>query len=121
VINYYDAVVARMGRPPADSFVRLYMAPGMQHCSGGAGPDAFGQAGKWSLKDPSRNLRAALERWVEHGEAPGPIVAAKDEGDGEVRHPTISRPLCPYPEEARYKGTGDPSDAVSFACTAPPR
>lgn len=120
-INYDDAVVARLGRPAVDSFVRLYMAPGVQHCSGGPGPDAFGQAGKWSPEDPSRNLRAALERWVEHGEAPGTIIAAKYQGDGEKRQATISRPLCPYPQEARYKGLGDPNDSASFACIAPPR
>jgi feruloyl esterase len=118
-VNYYDSVVARMGRADSDAFLRLYMAPGMQHCGDGPGPDAFGGAGKWSPEDPARNLRAALERWVEQGVAPSTIIAAKYEGSGQERRATISRPLCPYPQEARYKGAGDPTDAASFECAAP--
>jgi feruloyl esterase len=118
-LNYYDSVLARMGQRNANAFVRLYMAPGMQHCGDGPGPDAFGQAGRWSPKDPARNLGLALERWVEQGVAPSTIVAAKYEGDGPDRRATISRPLCPYPQEARYKGAGDLKDAASFACAAP--
>ena len=119
-VNYYDSVVKRMGAV-ADAAVRLYMAPGVQHCDGGPGPDSFGQAGDWSSDDPSRSLRAALEQWVEKGIAPATIVSSKYTGDEQSRAATMTRPLCPYPQVARYKGTGNPNDAASFACEAPAR
>jgi hypothetical protein len=97
------------------------MAPGVQHCDGGPGPDAFGQAGDWSSDDPSRSLRTSLVEWVEKGTAPRAILATKYEGEGADRKAVMTRPLCAYPDEARYKGTGDPRDAASFECGAPAR
>ena len=83
-------------------FFRLFMVPGMGHCSGGPGPDRF-------------DALSALENWVENGIAPESITASKIV-DGEV---TRSRPLCVYPEVATYSGRGSTDEAGSFYCAAP--
>ena len=116
-VNYYDAVTKAMGKKDLDSFVRLYMAPGVQHCDGGPGPDSFGQTGKLDFDDPSHSVGAALEQWVEKGTAPGSIVASKYEGNDRA-HAKMTRPLCHYPEAAKYKGSGDTNDAANFVCEA---
>ena len=118
-IDYYDSVVARLGRADTESFVRLYLAAGIQHCFGGPGAGAFGQVGEWSSEDPAHSLRLALEQWVEKKAVPSTIIASRREGEGAARHVTMSRPLCPYPGEARYKGAGDANDAANFTCAAP--
>ena len=115
-INYYQSVLSKMGTSSAAEFVRLYMVPGMQHCGGGPAPDAFGQLGV-GQSDAAHDMDAALERWVEEGTAPGPIIAAKyktgmDNSSGVVR----TRPLCPYPEVAQWKGSGSTDEAANFAC-----
>jgi feruloyl esterase len=117
-IDYYRAVVKKMGQKDADGFVRLYMAPGMQHCGGGPGADSFGVTPGLAPveRDASRNLSAALERWVEEGAAPGAIVATKYKAASPASGVSFTRPLCPYPQAARYKGSGDQSDAASFVC-----
>ena len=112
-INYYESVIKRMGRRDADSFVRLYMAPGVQHCGGGPGPDSFGNVG--GPGDPEHDMNAALVHWVDKGEAPSVIIASKYVG-GDHQHAVMTRPLCPYPQSARYKGSGDTNDAANFAC-----
>jgi feruloyl esterase len=114
-VNYYNAVIAKMGRRETDSFVRLYMVPGMQHCSDGPGPDSFGQVGKLIFDDPQHSVDAALERWVEKGAAPSTIIASKYAGE-DKQHPKMTRPLCTYPQSAKYKGSGDANEAASFAC-----
>ena len=114
-VNYYQSVIATLGKPAADSFVRLYMAPGVQHCGGGPGPDSFGQVGDWnSPDDPQHNARVALEQWAEKGTAPSTIIATKRSDDPQK--PKMTRPLCPYPESAKYKGTRDTNEAASFVC-----
>ena len=70
-----------MGQRDADSFVRLYMVPGMQHCDDGPGPDSFGQVGKLTGDDPQHSAGAALEQWVEKGASPSTIIASKYTGD----------------------------------------
>jgi hypothetical protein len=119
--DYYDSVVARLGARETESFVRLYMAPGVQHCADGPGPDAFGQAGDWSSDDAARSARVALEQWVERDTAPVTIIATKYTGEEPARRATMTRPLCPYPQEAKYKGSGDANDAASFSCVAAAR
>lgn len=118
-VNYYGEVVAKSGRAKADSFVRLYMVPGMQHCAGGPGADELGQSGRWPASDPQHNVRIALENWVEKGTAPGTIIASKIAGYDLHAQPTMTRPLCPYPQTAQYKGSGDPNSEVNFTCAAP--
>lgn len=116
-INYYNSVVKTLGRREAESFMRLFMAPGMQHCAGGPGPNYFGQDGKLTPDDPSRNIYTALEQWVEKGSAPSRIIATKFVNDSDpAQGIKMTRPLCSYPEVAKYKGSGDPNDAASFAC-----
>jgi Tannase and feruloyl esterase len=114
-VNYYNGVVTTMGHRDADSFVRLYMLPGVQHCWGGPGADAFGAVGNLTFDDPQQSVNAALQQWVEKGTAPGTIIAAKYEGT-DRQHAKMTRPLCVYPQKAKYKGTGDANDARNFAC-----
>ncbi len=78
-MNYYESVIAKMGRADTDSFARLYMVPGMQHCGGGPGTDSFGAFVGSLPNDPQRNVVIALENWVEKGTAPGTIIAARDQ------------------------------------------
>ena len=118
-IEYYDSVVGRLGRQATDSFLRLYMVPGMQHCEGGPGPDSFGQDGAGVPADPRRNVLVALEQWVEKGAAPATLVATKYASDPK-KGVLATRPLCPHPQVARYKGQGDPNDTASFACASQP-
>jgi hypothetical protein len=82
-INYYESVIQQMGKPDADSFVRLYMVPGMQHCAGGPGPDVFGENGFSTSNDPQHNIYVALEQWVEKGTVPPSVMASKLEGQEE--------------------------------------
>lgn len=114
-VNYYESVIAKMGQAGADSFTRLYMVPGMQHCGGGPGADQFGEFMYTTVSDPQRNMRIALENWVEKGTAPGSFVASKA---ATANSPAMTRPLCPYPQSAKYKGSGDPNQAENFVCEA---
>ena len=81
-----------------DSY-RLFMVPGMNHCAGGDGPSNFDAVG-------------ALEQWVEKGKPPEKIIASHMT-DGKADR---TRPLCAYPQVARYKGTGDINDGENFVC-----
>ena len=117
-VNYYESVIARMGSSNADSFLRLYMLPGVQHCGGGPGPDTFGQSADWPATDPEHNIRIALENWVETGTAPAALIATRLEGEKEGA-PKMTRPLCPYPQAAQYKGSGDANSADNFVCASP--
>jgi Tannase and feruloyl esterase len=104
-IQYYDAVRARSASM-ADSAVRLYMLPGVLHCVGGPGCDVV----DWD--------RAIVE-WVEHGTAPGRIVAGKRgpaPAPGAARAIARTRPLCPYPERATYSGSGSTDEEKNFVC-----
>jgi feruloyl esterase len=114
-VHYYDSVLAKMGPRAADSFVRLYMVPGMQHCGDGPGTDSFGQVGNLTFDDPTHSVDAALEQWVEKGAAPGTIIASKYAGE-DKGNPKMTRPLCAYPQAAKYKGSGDTNDAANFVC-----
>jgi feruloyl esterase len=82
--------------------VRLFLVPGMQHCSGGIGPDQF-------------DTLSAIEIWVEHRKAPD-VILATTKTDSPAPH---SLPLCPYPRQARYSGNGALTDAVNWACAIP--
>jgi feruloyl esterase len=102
-INYFQGIVnAAGGAAAADSWVRLFMVPGMHHCTGGEGPATFDAVG-------------ALDTWIEQGTAPDRIIAAQVVNG----HVGRTRPLCPYPQIAQYKGTGSGDDSVSFVCRVP--
>ena len=100
-VNYYEDVTKTMG-PETPDFFRLYMVPGMFHCGGGLGVDQF-------------DAFTRLVNWVEGGEIPERMDASRII-DSKVE---LTRPLCPYPQVAKYKGSGDPKDAANFACAAP--
>jgi feruloyl esterase len=103
-VNYYNKVVDTLGgRAKTMSEYRLFMVPGMAHCRGGEGTDTFDMLG-------------ALEQWVEHGKAPDQITASKLAKDGSVER---TRPLCPYPQEAVYRGSGSTNEAANFRCGLP--
>jgi feruloyl esterase len=94
-----------MGGPDRTTdFFRLFLAPGMGHCSGGDGPNTF---------DTIR----AIEQWVEHGKAPEQMIASKISNGVTAR----TRPLCPYPQVAKWKGRGSTDDAVNFVCLIAPQ
>ena len=117
-INYYNALESKMGKADTDLFSRLYMVPGLQHCGGGPGANSFGQLGQ-GAPDPQHNMEQALVEWVEKGAAPSAIVATKFVDDDPSRGEKFTRPLCPYPQASKFKGAGDPNNAVNFACAAP--
>ncbi|WP_233581416.1 tannase/feruloyl esterase family alpha/beta hydrolase [Acidipila sp. EB88] len=112
-IHYYGQV--QQATAGVDAAVRLYMAPGMTHCVGGPGPSALGQLGIQTTGSEPWGLFAALEGWVESGTRPGAVIATKY---GPEKKPVMTRPVCPFPQEARYQGSGDPDSAGSFACGA---
>jgi len=116
-VNHYNGVVAFEGRGYryTQSYYRLFMAPGMGHCSGGPGLNSFGNVTSNSGSGPaSSDIFTALETWVEQGIAPKQVVATDAPNTTTVG--TFTRPLCPYPQNATYIGTGDTSDAANFVC-----
>lgn len=120
-VAYYQDVVRE--NADAGEFFRLFMVPGMLHCGGGPGPNAFGQSLPQATplsNAPAHDILSALERWVEHGIAPDRIVAVKYLNN---QPPQIqrTRPLCPYPEIAVYKGSGSTDNAANFRCQEPRR
>jgi Tannase and feruloyl esterase len=124
-IAYYNRIIAAAqaktdvpdGQALADtqSYIRLFMAPGVNHCGGGPGPGstfAYTLANAAGPADADHDALAALERWVESGAAPDMFVSSHVT-DGRVDR---SRPLCAYPKVAQYRGTGDVNQAGSFVC-----
>lgn len=127
-INYHERVIAAEGKGSASrtsvqkSF-RLFMVPGMYHCGGGPGPNAFGQS---NVTDPplqpdaQHDMVKALQAWVENGVAPNRVVATKYVADDPAQGVQMTRPLCVYPNVAKYSGSGDPNQASSFVCAPAP-
>ncbi len=121
-INYYHSVAIETDHGKLDEtaeYYRLFMAPGMAHCSGGVGANSFGNSALGlaaGMIDPDHDILAALDRWVEHGVAPDKIIATKFVNDTVASGIAFQRPLCPYPQIAAYKGTGPATAASSFAC-----
>jgi len=97
IIDYYRSVEQKMGAPT--SFVRLYMVPGMNMCSGGDGADRF-------------DWLATMRTWVEQKRMPVDLVASRVVNGKTVR----TRPLCAYPQVATYKGSGSTDEAANFVC-----
>jgi feruloyl esterase len=104
-VNYYEAVNKKLGGKQ-DDWMRLFLMPGVGHCGGGVGPD-------------QADFLSALERWREKGDAPAQITATRGAGRGAGAGTPMSRPLCPFPQVPRYKGTGSSNDAANFSCAAP--
>jgi hypothetical protein len=119
-VDYYRRVRSTLGAKRTNESIRLFMAPGMEHCGSGPGPNRFGQYG---IKggDPALHVGAALQRWVELGIAPDRIIATKLKDDADPASGVIrTRPLCAYPRVARYRGAGSTDDASNFDCTLTP-
>lgn len=95
---------------------RMFLAPGVGHCAGGPGPNQFGQNG--GNGDAQHDAVVAMYQWVEKGTAPTRIIATKFVGDDREKGVAMTRPLCVYPQVAKYKGSGDTNDAASFVCSA---
>jgi len=100
-VNYYEQALAKNG-PQTPDFFRLFMVPGMAHCGGGVGPDR-------------NDAVTAMINWVEKDKAPDSIIASRVVNNQTVR----TRPLCPYPQVARYSGQGSIDEAANFKCVAP--
>jgi feruloyl esterase len=113
-IDYYNSVAARMGTASTGSFMRLYMVPGMQHCADGPGVTNFGQVGP-APADRAHNILTALRAWVEDNVAPQEIIATKYR-PGSTTEVVRTRPICPYPQVARWNGAGSTDDAANFTC-----
>lgn len=132
-INYYHRVISAQARNRArgltrtQKFFRLFMVPGMGHCSRGAGPNAFGNpfsarvvAPPAPAADAEHDVLIALVRWVESGVAPSRFIATKYVNDTASAGVQMTRPLCLYPTFPRYSGAGDTNDAASFVCIETP-
>jgi feruloyl esterase len=108
-IDYFESVqrfVAKSNSARGDEtadFYRLFLVPGMEHCGGGEGANVL-------------DIQRALERWVEEGKAPQQVGATKFVNDRPDDGVDFTRPLCSYPQQARYGGVGDSKDAANFAC-----
>lgn len=88
--------------------------------TGGPGPNAFGGLAQPAVAlDAQHDLVSAIEEWVERGVAPARITATKYVHDDPSQGVAMQRPICPYPEEPRYKGSGSTADAGNFACVKP--
>jgi hypothetical protein len=109
------------GVDKVQSFYRLFMAPGMDHCASGIGPNSIGGAydRPAPVRDAEHDVAAALARWVEQGEAPEKLVATHYQDNEPARGIAAQRPLCVYPAAARYTGRANRNQAASWACTAP--
>jgi feruloyl esterase len=97
-VLYYESVLDKMGKNQSD-WTRLFMVPGMAHCRGGDGPNTF-------------DLIGTLEQWREKGTAPAQMMGSNPQSG-------LTRPICPYPQYAKYRGSGDLKDAANWACAAP--
>lgn len=127
VIDYYERVIAAQiagndkGRTALDrtqGFFRFFLAPGVSHFSGGTGPDGLGSPyGQPALRmDPQHDVIRAMEAWVEEGKAPERLVATQYVAGTPALGVQRTRPLCPYPQVARYAGDGSTNEAASFSC-----
>jgi feruloyl esterase len=108
-VAFYEKLSSGLPAKQAHGQLRLFMVPGMNHCAGGEGPSAI-------------DTLAAIDAWAAGGAAPERLIAARlpaPPGAPGPQQPPMTRPLCPYPAVARYKGEGPTDKAESFACAAP--
>ncbi len=115
-IDYYNAVATH--DPKVRDYLRLFMAPGVWHCGGGPGANAFGNLSSLQPPQPlspADDVLAALVAWVEEGKAPTQIVATKYVNDEPSSGVAFRRPLCLYPAHSVYVG-GDKRSYLSFKC-----
>lgn len=106
--QFYETILKKMGPEKTKSFYKLYMVPGAGHCGGG-----IGYYHTWT------QAFDALVNWVENGVQPNVIVGARAENVDPLWPAARTRPICPYPEVARYSGAGSIEDAANFMCVPP--
>jgi hypothetical protein len=118
-VEYYEKVEAAMGSVgKTRDFYRLFMVPGMMHCGAGPGPNDFGNAfDLFPSAEPSKNAFLALQQWVEKGAAPDQLVATKYNEDNPAKGVAMTRPICAYPQQAKWSGKGEVKDAATWACS----
>jgi feruloyl esterase len=121
IVKYYGEVVDQTGHGRVENvqdFYRLFMMPGVGHCGTGPGPDDIGGENQTPVShDPEHDVVSALEAWRENGFAPQKLIASKlNVANNPAAGIVMQRPLCPYPSEAIYKGSGSTNDASNFYC-----
>lgn len=97
-ISFYKTMTGEMNSKKATDSVRLFMLPGVSHCSGGDGPSTV-------------DMLSIIDKWASGGKAPERIIASS-----LPNQKTMTRPLCPYPQVPVYKGSGSTDDAANFTC-----
>jgi feruloyl esterase len=115
-VDYYNAVVDRLGKAETDSFFHFFLVSGMGHCSEGTGPTDFGQPylnEKSHPQDAEHDALAAIVAWVEEGRVPNSFIASQYEA-GKV---ISTRPVCAYPMLPHFNRNGDVNDAANWSCT----
>jgi feruloyl esterase len=118
-IDYFQAVRARMGNA-TDAFARLYLVPGLQHCTGGPGATYIGGMNV-RFRDAEQDVSAAMETWVEEGVAPGPMTATAAPNRANYSaapSATPRRRICPYPQVPVYRGPADAHTVSAWSCEA---
>ena len=103
-VAFYKTMIAGMDKDKASDSVRLFMVPGMGHCGGGTGPSVL-------------DMLSVIDTWVTEGKAPEKIIASTPpSGPMNPNQKQMTRPICPYPKVAVYKGSGSTDDAANFEC-----
>ena len=114
--NYFERLHKKYGADNVNKFARSFMAPGMSHCAGGGGPNAFGNnafGGPPVPSDPQHDVFLALVSWVEQGIAPDQIIGTNFNSNGTV---AFTRPLCVFPKLAKWNGVNPSTDAKNWSC-----
>ena len=117
-LDFYRQIVAQEGQVRTDSFLRLFMLPGIYHCMGGPGAGNFGAAGPAAKDDAEHDIVKALDVWVMGKKAPETFIGTRL--NEQTKAVERTRLICHFPQTAKYKGSGDTNDAANFTCAAPP-
>lgn len=115
----FVAAAAGMFGPAVRDYHRLFMLPAVAHCGNSTGPSAIGGGAPEppkAFRNPDTHVVNAVIRWVEEGVAPEKIVASSFNAAGAL---VRQRPVCPYPAQAVYNGSGDINSAANFTCSSP--
>lgn len=115
-VDYYESILSKMGRRNSALFVRLFMVPGMQHCTSSGAGVSTGVLTGVPHADADHDVAAAVERWVEQGVAPEQIVAGRPKSMANPTDFSRTRPVCAWPKTAHYNGSGSTDDAANFVC-----
>lgn len=122
-VDFYEKQAGALGGlEKLRANARLFLAPGMMHCGGGSGPNAFNATLGIPPRPPVDNAQydifSALIAWTEKQAAPDQVIATKF-STTDVSEIEMQRQICPYPQKATYRGTGSTRSASNFACESP--